>query len=128
MASSGTIIVNIYTSDARIPVEGASVLFQSLSPASPLLGFRLTDSSGRTAPLTVLTTDLSQSQAPDPSGLPFTQLRIIAEHPEFERTILEGVQVFPGITTLQSIQLLPLSRTDPEKDQQQDFVLPPQTL
>lgn len=128
MSSSGTIIVNVYTSDARIPVEGASVLFRSIGPTPPLLGFRLTDSSGKTAPLTVLTADLSQSQSPDPSQLPFTQLRIIAEHPEFERTILEGVQVFPGITTLQSIQLLPLNRTDPDKDNEQDFVLPPQTL
>lgn len=128
MSSSGTIIVSIYTSDARIPVEGASVLFQAQSPSTPLLGFRITDSSGRTAPLSVTTADLSQSQSPDPSQSPFTSLRIIADHPEFERTVLEGVQIFPGITTLQSIRLLPLNRTDPDKDGQQDFILPPQTL
>lgn len=128
MSSSGTIIVSVYTSEARIPVEGASVIFHELGPAEPLLGFRITDSSGRTAPLSVATADLSQSQSPDPSQRPYTSVRIIAEHPEFERTVLEGVQVFPGITTLQSIQLLPIRRTDPNKDGQLDFILPPQTL
>lgn len=128
MSSSGTIIVSVYTSDARIPVEGASVLFQAMSPSNPLLGFRITDSSGRTSPLSVATADLSQSQSPDPSQSPFTSLRIIADHPGFERTVLEGVQIFSGITTLQSIGLLPLNRLDPEKNGQQDFILPPQTL
>lgn len=128
MSPSGTIIVSVFTSEARLPVEGVSVIFQSLSPTSPLLGFRITDSSGRTAPLSVATVDLNQSQSPDPSQTPFTSLRIIADHPEYERTILEGVQIFPGITTLQNIQLLPLNRTDPDKDNGQDYVLPPQTL
>lgn len=128
MSPSGTIIVSVFTSEARLPVEGVSVIFQSLSPSSPLLGFRITDSSGRTSPLSVATVDLNQSQSPDPSQTPFTSLRIIADHPEYERTILEGVQIFPGITTLQNIQLLPLNRTDPDKDNGQDYVLPPQTL
>lgn len=128
MASTGTIVVNTYTSNARIPVEGATVLFRRQEPPYSLLGFRITDSSGKTAPLTVPTVDLRESQSPGAVDAPFTAIIVQAEHPEYERVVLQGVQIFPGITTVQSIQLLPLRAQDPDKDQEQDLTFTPQPL
>ena len=128
MASVGTIVVNTYTSRAQIPVEGASVLFRRDEPPYTLLGFRITDSSGKTQPLSIPTPDLKDSQAPNSEVLPFQDIIVQAEHPDFERVILRGVQLFPGITTIQNIPMLPMQSQDPEKDQVQDIQFTPQPL
>lgn len=128
MASTGTIVVNAYTSKARIPVEGATVLFRQQAAPFSLLGLRVTDSSGRTAPLTVATVDAALSQSPDPSAQPWTGIILQVEHPEFERVILDGVQIFPGITTTQEVSLLPMQEMDPDIDQQQEFNFTPQPI
>ena len=128
MASTGTILVNVYTSGAKIPVEGATVLFQQQEPPNSLLGLRITDKSGQTAPLTIETVDQSESQAPETRVIPWTGLNIHVDHPEFERVILQGVQIFPGITTVQNVQLLPLQEHDPNIDSQQDLIFTPQPV
>lgn len=128
MASSGTIIVNVSTTNARIPVEGSTVLFWEQNPPGSLLGLRMTDSSGITPPLTVPTVDSSFSQSPSPQQIPWTGLNIRIEHPAFERLLLEGVQVFPGITTIQNVSLLPLKAVDPNVDGQQEEIFTPQPV
>lgn len=128
MASAGTIIANVSTSSAQIPVEGATVLFRQKDAPYSLLGFRVTDASGKTEPLVIATVDKALSQTPDPSQQPWTGIIVQAEHPEFERVVLSGVQIFPGITTVQSISLLPLQEHDPDMDQEQDFTFTPQPI
>lgn len=128
MASEGTIIVNVYTGNARIPVEGSTVLFRLQNPPGTLLGLRTTDLSGITTPLSISTVDTSFSQSPDPSERPWTGVNLRVEHPEFERVLLEGVQVFPGITTIQNVGLLPLNAMDPEQASQQEEIFTPQPI
>lgn len=128
MASTGSIIVNVYTSNARIPVEGSTVLFRKQSSPYSLLGLRVTDSSGKTEPLTIATGDKSLSQNPNPSAQPWTGIIVAVEHPEYERVILDGVQIFPGITTTQGVSLLPMQSLDANIDQEQDFNFTPQPI
>ena len=128
LAATGSIIVNVYTSNARIPVENATVLFRQQFPPYSLLGLRTTDSSGKTEPLTVSTVDSSLSQSPSPTQIPWTGLLLQVEHPGFEKVVLDGVQVFPGITTVQDVSLLPMQAADPNRDQQQDFNFTPQPV
>ena len=128
MASSGTIIVNAYTSNARIPVEGATVLFRQQFAPYSLLGLRVTDFSGKTEPLSIATVDSSLSQTPGPSQNPWTGIIVQVEHPEFERVILDGVQIFPGIITTQDVALIPMQALDPNIDQQQELNFTPQPI
>lgn len=125
---SGTIIFRTYTSDAWIPIEGATVAVQQQDTPGKLLGLRVTNSSGETEPLVIETPDESLSQAPESVIRPWAGIRVLVEHPAFEKVILDGVQVFPNITTVQSVQLIPLQEFDIRYDQQQELLFTPQPL
>ena len=119
MQETGRLIFRVYTSDADLPVEGATVR---------LLGIRVTGSSGETDPVEIAAPSLSLSQTPENTVQPWTGLSVMVEHPDYERVTLQGLQVFPGIETIQTVRLLPLRRFDPQKDGQEDFTFPPQPI
>ena len=126
--SSGRLIFRVYTSDADLPVEGATVLIRQQQSPGRLLGIRVTNSSGETDPVVVETPGAYLSQSPETSIQPWTGRNVIVEHPDFERVTLQGLQVFPGVETVQTIRLVPLQRFDPQGSGQEDFSFIPQSL
>ena len=129
LPAQGFIQVHIYTSNANFPLEGASVSITQRMPdgGARLISFQTTDSSGNTRPIAVETPALANSQSPNqPSG--FADLDVAADHPLYERVLVENVQVFPGVTTLQDIQLLPMDALPDSWGQQQEFNVTPQAL
>lgn len=62
MQDTGRLIFRVYTSDADIPVEGATVLIRQQEPPGRLLGVRVTNSSGETDPVELKTPGRSLSQ------------------------------------------------------------------
>ncbi len=128
LASTGTIQFRIFTSNASIPVENATVVVRLQNPPGTLLGVLTTDESGQTPPLTVETGDVALSQTPENLTEPWVGLTVRVEHPEFERVLLTGIQIFPGILTIQNVQLLPLRPLDPDQDRQQEFDFTPQPI
>ncbi len=128
MASIGTLQFRIFTSSANIPVENATVVVRLQDSPSELLAVLLTDESGQTPVLQVETQDRALGQTPEGTVEPWTGLSVHVEHPEYEQVQLNGIQVFPGILTVQNVQLLPLRRFDPQLDQQQQFDFTPQPI
>ena len=128
MQQTGTLIFRVFTSDADLPVEGATVLIRQQDAPGKLLGVRITGSSGETDPLVVDTPGINLSQSPENTIQPWTGLNVIVEHPDYERVTLQGLQIFPGIETVQTIRLLPLRRFDPGHGGQEDFTFTPQPI
>ena len=128
MQQTGSLTFRVYTSDADLPVEGATVLIRQQQSPGRLLGIRVTGSSGETDPLVVETPGAALSQSPENTIQPWTGLNVIVEHPDYERVTLQGLQVFPGIETVQTIRLIPLQRFDPDKSGQEDFNFTPQPI
>lgn len=128
MASTGNVIVNVFTSAARLPIEGATVLFQQQTSPYRLLALRMTDKSGQTDIVTLDTTDRLESQSPETGITPWTALTLQIDHPDYERLILRGVQVFPGVTTLQGAALIPLQQEDPAVQGQLELTITPQPV
>lgn len=128
MASTGNIIVNVFTSEARLPIEGATVLFQQQESPYGLLGLYVTDKSGQTPLLTLDTAEPFESQSPESDTIPWTALTLQIDHPDYEKLILRGVQVFPGVTTLQSVPLLPLQQLDTTMSDKLELTITPQPL
>lgn len=113
MASQGSVIARVYTSDAYIPLEGVPVTFTLVQPdgSRQLLAVRMTNSSGLTVPLQVETPDPSASLTPGSVLRPYAQIDISASVPGYGTIEAKGVQIFPGVETIQGLQLRPMPIT-----------------
>lgn len=110
MDGKGTLVVRVTTSRAQIPVEGASVVVTQKTPEGKyiLLSVQATDNSGEIKPISIPTPALSDSEQPGATQLPYTVCDVWAEHPDYAMLLVEGVQIFDGVVTLQTMQLSPL--------------------
>ena len=126
---TGTVQVHVYTSRANLPLEGATVIITQRDSQGRdiLLSNQRTDESGNTAPVTIEAPPLSGSQQPGERQA-FSYVDITADAQRYERVVIRDAQVFPGIVTLQAIQMLPLSGLTPEAGAAEEFVIPPQAL
>ena len=127
--SFGTILVRVYTARAQLPVEGATVAFLRRDEAGKreLLAVRVTDRSGRAAPVEISTPALSASERPG-TDHPFAVCDIWAEAPGYELQAVDNVQIFPGTQTLQELELIPLPERAPAGTAQPPVDIPPQSL
>ena len=129
MASIGTIITRIYASQARLPIQGATVAFTqgAAHERQTLLAVRVSDANGQTAPVRLTTP--SQSQGTSPGGeTPYALCNIWAEAPGYEYHVIQGIQVFPGTETIQEIELTPLPLTLPNHQNTDTAQITPQEL
>jgi len=109
MDESGRLNVRVYTSQAQIPVVGATVAVTGagIGGKRKLFSIQKTDTSGEIQAVGVDTPDKTDSTAPGVSQ-PYTLVDVWAEHPGFATLVVEGVQVFSGVDTFQAMELIPL--------------------
>ena len=108
MPESGTLSIRVFTGRGQIPVESASVAVvqQGRDGRSHLLSLQTTDQSGNVPSITIAAPDLENSQSP---GQPtaFALCDVFVEHLSYELLVIRNVQIFPGITSLQEMPLIP---------------------
>ena len=108
MAENGYLTVRVYTSQAQLPIEGASVtVTQSTPNGTRLLAARITDRSGSVSPIAIETPDKSESLQAG-IRIPFTSVDITADYPGYERILVENAQIFSGILSQQNLELIPI--------------------
>lgn len=103
MENYGFITVYAYTSNARLPVEGAEV---RITQRAEELFQGKTDRSGYLPPLRVAAPAAGESQSPNGAD-PFATVDITITHPDYETEKAMNVQVFPGTVTVQSFRMIP---------------------
>lgn len=115
MEDTGTLIVQVTTSRARLPVSGATVAVAARDADADaggrrrLVALRETDESGRSGPIR-LQVPASDDGGRTPGGpAPYSMYSLWVEHPEFQVEFVENFQVFPGIESVQQISLIPLN-------------------
>ena len=126
---NGFIKVQTVTSRAEIPVAGATVTISTLRPevGRMLLSVQRTDQGGMTELVTVPTPELANSLTPDqPQG--WTDVQVAASHPNFDGVVIRDVQIFPGVTTLQELILVPRGGLPTDLGQTEDITIPSQDL
>ena len=129
MAATGTILTRVFTSQAQIPVAGATVAFtqRGTEGRHTLLALRVTDANGRTQPVRVGTPDPSASESSG-TAEPFAVCDIWAESPGYELLVVENVQIFAGTQTLQELELIPLPEQSATLLPEDPVNVPPQNL
>ena len=120
MSEQGYITARAYMSNAQIPLENVAVTI--LSQDGTAIAMRLTGRSGLTEPVAIPTPDRIDSEAPE------TKVTIHAWKSGFEQVTARNVQVFSGVTTVQNLEMVPLSELPDRWDENVLYDTPPQNL
>lgn len=106
MNESGYIIVAVKTAGGALPVENAVVTVRDAN--GNILYVEFTDRSGRTPILRVAAPPKANSEAPGAPEPPFYIYNIDTDKEGYTSVRNVGVPIYPGITSIQPVELLPL--------------------
>ena len=125
MPSVGYVQVHAYSSYAQIPLKDVAV--SVTTGDDTILAMRVTDRSGRIAPIEVPVPELEESLSPG-SLAPFTPVKLYARLPGYEQIQVDDLQVFADTVTLQNLEMIPLSELPSQWSSSETFETPPQNL
>ena len=133
MQATGTLSVRVYTSQAQIPLEGATVVVAAPGTEGrwKLLSVQCTDSSGKIKNVSIDTPALGESTSPGclpGEGAPCARGSVWAEQPGYAMLQVENVQVFPDVETVQDMELIPLPQGLCSLQQRDQRDIPAQSL
>ena len=111
MPPQGSVIARVYTSDAYLPIAQVPVIFTQTASdgTTKLLAVKTTDASGLTDPLIIDTAERADSLTPGSVLRPFITINIMTQAPGYSSITAEGVQIFPGVETVQGLRLRPVT-------------------
>ena len=126
MPSTGYIRIRAYQSRAELPLQNVAVAITATDGTA--IALLLTDRSGLAGPVEIPVPDIEAGRTPDTGEIPFALVNIYARLKDFEQIENEDVQVFPDTTTIQNLELIPLSEMPGEFDKRELFITPAQNL
>ena len=126
MPSTGYIRVRAYQSRAELPLKDVAVAITATDGTA--LALLLTDRSGLAGPVEIPVPDPAAGQTPNTGEIPFTLVNIYARLKGYEQIESEDVQVFPGIVTIQDLEMIPLAEMPGQFDKRELFITPAQNL
>ena len=127
MSATGYIQVHAYTSYAQIPLKDVAVSITG-TDGNPI-ALRLTNRNGLLdTPVEIQVPDISGSLSPNTGVIPFATVNLYARLENYEAVEIENLQVFPNTTTLQNLEMIPLSELPKSFNKLEIFNTPPQNL
>lgn len=128
MSANGTLTVHTFTTAAQLPVQGVTIAVTQAAPAGErLLAMRITDEDGLIEPVVLPAPEPGESQSAG-TQTPYTSVDITADHPDYERILVENVQLFGNVTSRQELQLIPIEERPPVWNLTEVFQVTPQPL
>ena len=98
------------------------------APDGTALALELTDRNGRIRPVALPVPDPAASQSPNTGQPGFATVELQARLQGYEQIGVTGLQVFPGVTTVQDLEMIPLSELPSQWGKTERFTTPPQNL
>ena len=127
MSAKGYIQVHAYTSYAQLPLKDVAISITDSGGAA--IALRLTNRSGfLDAPIELDVPDISAGQAPNTGIIPFAVVNLYARLNNYEAIEIENLQIFPNTTTLQNLEMIPLSELPNSWNKLEIFNTPAQNL
>lgn len=127
LSATGYIQVHAYTSYAQIPLKDVAISITNASGAA--IALRLTNRNGALdAPVEIQVPDLASSQSPNTGVIPFAVVNLYARLNNYEAIEIENLQIFANTTTLQNLEMIPLSELPQSWNRLETFNTPAQNL
>ena len=127
MSATGYIQVHAYTSYAQIPLKDVAIVVTDTDGAA--IAMRSTNRSGiLDEPIPIVVPDASAGQSPNTGIIPFAVVNLYARINSYEAIEIENLQVFPNTTTLQNLEMIPLSELPNSWNKLEIFNTPAQNL
>lgn len=133
MEQKGRLIAQVFTARQAIPIEGVSVsIMTDVAEGSDeqmreLLAFRKTDRSGKTEPVELPAPDVDLTLAPSQQqGFSVYDVRL--DHPDYYSVLVENVQVFAGVESIQPMEMIPLEEYSDPSQRSRMYRITPQDL
>ena len=119
----GRLVVRVSAASGAVPISGATVIIRSSANDLPVqtLVTLTTDESGLTDPVLILTPPLSESLTPGGKH-PFAEISTEVSASGYYTSSNLNVPIYPGITSIQPVTLIPLPDSAHDKPQSSDFV------
>ena len=93
------------------------------------IAFRLTNRNGLLdIPIKIDTPGVNSGQSPNTGIIPFTTVNLYARHKDYEAIEIENLQIFPNTTTVQNLEMIPLSELPKTYNKLEVFSTPSQNL
>ena len=130
MKQMGRLSVRVYTTQAELPLEGASVavLQKGRFGRYDLLSIQAADRSGLIQPVEIPTPAAAAGLTSNTGDVPYALCTVWAEYPGYYMLEVENVQIFPGVETVQNMELTPLVRGQSSLQQRTVRDIPAQDL
>ncbi len=116
-----------FESYAQIPLKDVAI---SITDASgKAIALRLTNRNGTLdAPVELDVPNLAESQSPNAGTIPFAVVNLYAQLTDYESIEIENLQIFANTTTVQDLEMIPLSELPNKWNKLEIFNTPPQNL
>ena len=127
LSATGYIQVHAYTSYAQIPLKDVAINITDASGSA--IALRLTNRSGSfDLPVEIETPDINNGQTPNTGNIPFATVNLYARLKDYEAIEIESLQIFPGTTTVQNLEMIPLAEFPQSFNKLEVFPTPAQNL
>lgn len=128
MQEKGYLIAQVFTARMAIPIQDVSVSIMTDNLEKPeLIAFRKTDRNGKTERVAIETPDIGASLEPS-ARRGFTTCNIQLDHPNYYSVLVEHVQVFPQVESIQQMEMIPLEEFSAPDERGRVFAVTPQNL
>lgn len=106
--SEGRLRIRAYTAGGALPVKNAIVRIQGAEEDNRLVSYSLvTDVDGLTPEITLPAPSLDYSLSPNSTESPYSIYNIEISAPGYFTKRISGLTVFPGISSVQLINMIP---------------------
>lgn len=119
----GRLVVRVSAASGAVPISGATVIIRSSANDLPIqtLVTLTTDESGLTDPVLILTPPRSESLSPG-GKRPFAEISTEVSASGYYTSSNLNIPIYPGITSIQPVTLIPLPDSAGDTPQNADFV------
>lgn len=120
----GYLIVTVYKNNVASPISGAQIIIRGDNYEQTFT----TNESGKTPKIELDAPLKKYSLTPQTEVRPYSIYQVEASKTGYETTIINGVQIFPDVTSLQDVYLNETSQREETKDEVKTIDIPPHSL